>query len=426
MVAVPSKPTTPKMMGQRIKRKEDPRFITGTGKYTDDIKLAGMLHMALVRSDRAHARIKKVDVSKAKSMPGVVAVYTGEDLKGKLGGVPCGVRNAEGKHYSAGVPLNVPDYPVLAIGKVTFVGQNVAAVVATDPYLAADAVDAIEVDYQDLPVVLDPEKAAEKGSPLVHEQFGTNIAFHIPNATALVPDVEKTVNDLFKSADHTASFRFDNQRLIPMAMEPRAVCADYDVGRDQLTVWSSSQIPHIARTLLSLLLAVPENALRFVAPDVGGGFGSKLQVYPEELLVPYLAKSLGKPIKWNEKRREGFTSTIHGRGQVQRIEIAFSKDGIWQAAKAKIYLDVGAQMQLLTPAIGGFTVIMMTGCYKPKAFLCEHVAVFTNKMATDAYRGAGRPEATMIAEKVMDTIAAKTGIDPAEVRRRNFLTEFPA
>jgi carbon-monoxide dehydrogenase large subunit len=420
----------PKMIGERIKRKEDPRFITGTGKYTDDIKLHGMLYAALLRSDRGHARIKKVDVSKAKTMPGVVAVYTGKDLQGKVGGVPCGVRNAEGKHYSALVPLNVPDYPVLAIDKVNFQGQNVACVVATDPYLAADAVEHISVDYQDLPCVMDVEKAVMKGSPLIHEQFGSNVAFHIPpghNGMGIPPEqIIKGVDDLFKQADMTAKFRFDNQRLIPMAMEPRAVVAEFDAGREQLTVWTSSQIPHLAKTLLSLLLAMPETQVRVIAPDVGGGFGSKLNLYAEEILVPYLAKTLGRPVKWTEKRREGFTSTIHGRGQVQHVEIAFNKDGTWLAARAKIYLDVGANMQLLSPAIGGFTVAMMTGCYKPKAVVAEHIAVFTNKMATDAYRGAGRPEATMIAEKVMDIIAAKTGLDPAEVRRKNFLTEFPA
>jgi carbon-monoxide dehydrogenase large subunit len=416
-----------KFVGARVKRKEDPRFLTGTGRYTDDVKLLGMLHVALLRSDRGHARIRSVDTSAAAGMPGVVAVYSGKDLQGQLGPVPCGVRNAEGKHYSAGVPLNVPDYPVLAIDKVVFQGQNVAAVVATDPYLAADAVEAIQVDYEDLPAVVDPEAAARPDSPLVHEQFGSNVAFRIPVAPdpAVAPGVKEKADQLFETADFTASFRFDNQRLIPMSMEGRAVVADYDRGREQMTVWTSSQIPHLARTLIAMLLQFPENQLRVIAPDVGGAFGCKLNLYAEELLVPYLAKSLGKPIKWTERRREAFTSTIHGRGQVQKIEIAFDKDGHWLAGRGQIYLDLGATMQLLTPAIGNFTVVMMTGCYRPQAVYLEHIAVFTNKMATDAYRGAGRPEATMIAERVMDLIALKTGIDPAEVRRRNFHSEFP-
>ncbi len=414
----------PSMMGQRIKRKEDPRFITGTGKYTDDIKLPGMLHAAILRSDHAHAKIRKIDVSKAKSMPGVVAVYTGKDLQGKLGGVPCGARNAQGNHWLAGVPLHVPDWPVLALDKVVFVGQSVACVLATDAYLAEDAIEAIEVDYQDLPVVVDPEKAMEKSSPVIHEQFGSNLAFALPGGPT--PEAIKAVEEAFKTADHKASFRFDNQRLIPMAMEPRAVVAEFDTGREYMTVWSSSQIPHLARTVLALLLSFPETQIRFIAPDVGGGFGSKLQLYPEELLIPYLSRALGKPVKWNEKRREGFTGTIHGRGQVQKIEVAFTKDGIWTAARAKIINDMGGLLTFLTPGIGNFTVVMMTGCYKPKAFCFEQYGVFTNKMSTDAYRGAGRPEATMIAEKVMDIIAKKTGLDPAEVRRKNFFTEFPA
>jgi carbon-monoxide dehydrogenase large subunit len=416
-----------KLVGARVKRKEDPRFITGAGRYTDDVKLHGMLHLVLLRSDRGHARILNIDTSAARALPGVVAIFTGKDLQGKLGSVPCGVRNAEGKHYSSGVPLNVPDYPALAIDKVVFQGQNVAAVVATDPYLAADALEAIQVDYEDLPAVIDPEAGAAPGSPLVHEQFGTNVAFRIPVAPdpALAPGVQEKADQLFEQAEFTAAFRFDNQRLIPMSMEGRAVVADYDRGREQMTVWTSSQIPHIARTLIAMLLQFPENQLRVIAPDVGGAFGCKLNLYAEELLVPYLAKQLGRPVKWTERRREAFTSTIHGRGQVQRIEIAFDKDGHWLAARGQIYLDVGAMMQLLTPAIGNFTVVMMTGCYRPQAVYLEHIAVFTNKMSTDAYRGAGRPEATMIAERALDLIALKTGIDPAEVRRRNFHTDFP-
>ncbi len=416
--------TPNKMIGQKIKRKEDPRFITGKGKYTDDVKLPGMLHLALLRSDRAHARIKRVDVSKARKLPGVVAAYTGKDLAGKVGGVPCGVQNAEGNHYSAGVKLNVPPYPVVAIDKVNFVGQIYAAVVATDPYIAHDALDLIEADFQDQPVVLDVEKAIQPGSPLIHEQFGSNIAFHIPGGPT--PEAKAAVDKLFAEAQLKASFRFDNQRLIPMAMEPRATVAEYDPGRDQLTVWSSTQIPHLARTVLSMVLPHPEGQIRFIAPDVGGGFGSKLNLYAEEILVPYLAKTLERPVKYTGKRREDFAATIHGRGQVQHVDIAFNKDGTWLALKLRFFSDLGAQMQLLTPSIGGFTAVMATGCYAPKAFWFEQYGVFTNKMATDAYRGAGRPEATMIAEKAMDVIARETGLDPADVRRKNFLRSFPA
>jgi aerobic carbon-monoxide dehydrogenase large subunit len=416
--------TPNKMIGQKIKRKEDPRFITGKGKYTDDVKLANMVHVALLRSDRGHARIKSLDVSKARKAPGVVAVYTGADLEGKVGGVPCGVQNAEGNHYSAGVKLNVPAFPLLASKKLNFVGQPYAAVVATDAYAAHDAIELIEVDLEDLPAVVDPEKAIEKGSPIIHEELGSNIAFHIPGGPT--PEAKAAVDKLFGEAQMKASFRFDNQRLIPMAMEPRSTVADYDPGRDQLTVWSSSQIPHLARTVLSMVLPHPEGQIRFIAPDVGGGFGSKLNLYAEEILTAYLAKTLERPVKYTGGRREDFAATIHGRGQVQHVDIAFNKDGTWLALKLRFFSDLGAQMQLLTPSIGGFTAVMATGCYAPKAFWFEQYGVFTNKMATDAYRGAGRPEATMIAEKVMEVIARETGLDPAEVRRKNFLRTFPA
>jgi carbon-monoxide dehydrogenase large subunit len=416
--------TPNKMVGQKIKRKEDPRFITGKGKYTDDVKLAGLLHLVLLRSDRGHARIKRIDVSKARSAPGVVAVYTGKDLEGKVGGVPCGVQNAEGNHYSAGVKLNVPAFPVLAIGKVNFVGQAYAAVVASDPYLAHDALDLIDVEFEELPAVVDVEKAIEPGSPVIHEEFGSNVAFHIPGGPT--PEAREQVDKLFAQAELKASFRFDNQRLIPMAMEPRATVAEYDAGREQLTVWSSSQIPHLARTVLSMVLPHPEGQIRFIAPDVGGGFGSKLNLYAEEILVPYLARALERPVKYTGTRREEFSSTIHGRGQVQHVDIAFNKDGMWLALKLRFLSDLGAHMQLLTPSIGGFTAVMATGCYAPKGLWFEQYGVFTNKMATDAYRGAGRPEATMIAEKVMEVIARETGLDPAEVRRKNFLRTFPA
>ncbi|MCH8074465.1 MAG: xanthine dehydrogenase family protein molybdopterin-binding subunit [SAR324 cluster bacterium] len=415
---------TPKMIGQPIKRKEDPRFITGTGRYTDDIKLYGMLHMAVLRSDRAHAKIKGIDVSRAKAVPGVVEVFTGKDIEGKMGNVVCGAQNAEGNHWLAGVPLNVPDQPALALDKVCFVGHSVAAVLATDRYAAEDGVGAIEVDYEDLPVVVDVEQAAEAGSPVIHEKFGNNIAFHVPGGPS--PEAIEETEKQFQGADHTGSFRLDNQRLVPMAMEPRSVIADYDAGREHLTIHSSTQIPHYTRTFVGLVLGIPEHNIRVVAPDVGGGFGSKLNIYPEEYLIAHLARVVGKPIKWTGKRGEEFTSTTHGRGQVQHIDFAFNKDGTWLAMKAKLYLDLGAFLQLLTPGIATFTAVMLTGCYKPKAYSFEQIGVFTNKVATDAYRGAGRPEATLIAEKVMDQIALTLKMDPVDVRKKNFITEFPA
>jgi carbon-monoxide dehydrogenase large subunit len=415
---------TPKMIGEPVKRQEDPRLITGTGKFVDDIRLPGTLHAALLRSDRAHARIKKLDVSKAKAMPGVVAVLTGKDLEGKVGGVPCGALNAQGQHYLALVPMYVPPYTVLATNKVTFVGHNVAVVVAEDPYIAHDALDAIRVTYEDLPVVVDAEAGAQQGAPQIHDGAPKgNICYHVPPGP---PENVAKVEELFKKADHHLHFQMDHQRLVPMAMETRAVLSEYDPGKGVLTVWTSTQIPHLLRTLLAMLLPHPEHKLRVVAPDVGGGFGSKLQCYPEELLIPYLAKTLGRPVKWVEKRRENFSNTIHGRGVRSLVDIAFNKDGTWLAIKMKAYLDLGAQMQLLTPAIAGFMFGMVTGCYKVQAVSAEQIGVFTNKMATDAYRGAGRPEAALVCERCIELIAKTTKLDPAEVRRRNFLTEFPA
>ena len=415
---------TPSMIGQRIKRIEDPRFITGTGKYTDDIKLFGMLHMTLLRSDRAHAKIKKLDVSEAQKMPGVVAIYTGKDLEGKIPPLPCAAQTPDGNHWLAGVKLNVPPFTALATDKVAFVGHAIAAVLASDPYLAQDAVDAIKVDFEDLPVVVDPEKGADPSSPVIHKEIGNNIVFHVPGGPS--PEMIEETEKLFKSADHTASFKMGNQRLIPMAMEPRAGVADYDAGQDSVTLWTSTQIPHWVRTFVALVLGLPENRVRVIAPDVGGGFGSKINVYPEEYMAVVFSKLLGKPVKFNNKRREEFTNTTHGRGQVQIIDIAFNKDGMWEAMKSKLYLDLGAYMMALTPGIATFTAVMMTGCYKVKAFSFEQIGVFTNKMATDAYRGAGRPEATMIAERAMEAIARELKMDPVEVRKKNFFTEFPA
>ncbi|MBI3992834.1 MAG: xanthine dehydrogenase family protein molybdopterin-binding subunit [Candidatus Lambdaproteobacteria bacterium] len=415
---------TPNKVGQPIKRKEDPRFITGKGRFTDDIKLPGMLHMAVLRSDRAHARIRKIDTRKAEAIPGVVKVLIGKDIVGAIPPLPCAAKNAEGNHWLAGVPMNVPDYTALATDKVGFVGHNIAVVVANDPYTAQDALDAIKVDFEDLPVVMDPVKAAQPGSPVIHEQFGNNLVFNVPGGPS--PEAIAATEEALKNAQHRAHIEIDNQRLIPMAMEPRAAVADWDVGRENLTVYTSTQIPHWVRTFLGLMLGIAEHRIRVVAPDVGGGFGSKLNVYPEEYLVVHCSRLLGRPVKWTNRRREEFTNTIHGRGQVQHIDIGFNSDGTWTAMKAKLYLDLGAYMMALTPGIATFTVVMMTGCYKPKAYCFEQVGVFTNKMATDAYRGAGRPEATFIAEKVMDTIAATLKMDPTEVRRKNYLTEFPA
>jgi carbon-monoxide dehydrogenase large subunit len=404
------------MIGDRIKRREDPALIQGFGKYVDDIPLVGTLHAAFVRSPYAHARIKSINLEAAKRHPGVITVLSGDDLLGKVGTIPCGAAT-EG--------MKLPVNHALAVGKVGFVGQPVAVVVADNPYVAQDAVDLIEMDVDILPAVVDPEQAAQPGAPKVHDEFDDNIMFHIygpapePSLTPL-----GLTDELFQQADKVVSLKITQQRLVPMSMESRGVLASYDRGRGKLTVWISTQIPHLVRTLLAGALSMPEHRVQVIAPDVGGGFGCKIQLYPEELVVPYLARELGRPVKWIERRREHFTSTIHGRGLVEYFDAAVKNDGTLLAVKCKVYADMGAYMQLLTPAIPGFGLILMTGAYNAKAFEFEQIAVFTNKVATDAYRGAGRPEAAYAIERLMDTIARELNLDPAEVRRKNFITDF--
>src|SRR6266481_1633814 len=398
-----------KYVGKRIKRTEDPRLIKGLAHYVDDIGLPGTLHVAFVRSIYAHARISGIDTTEAMKAPGVIAVYTGKDIA-KVGPVPC----------AAALPdLKVPDYRVLATGKALFVGHPIAAVVATDKYLARDAADLISVDYEELPVVVDVEAAA-KGGPLVHEQFGNNVAYTLTSG-------EGDIDAGMKSADTIVSQRMVHQRLAPIAMEPRGVLARYFPGEEELTVWSSTQIPHLLRTQLALMIGVPENKLRVITPEVGGGLGSKLNVYAEEALLGWISIQLGKPVKWIESRRENMQATIHGRGQVGYVDIGCMNDGTITGLRYNVVADLGAYHQLLTPAIPTLTGLMLSGAYKIPAIQINITGCFTNKMATDAYRGAGRPEATYVVERAMDLVAAELGIDPAEVRRKNFPApnEFP-
>ena len=401
-----------KYVGARTKRKEDPRLITGLSTYVDDIKLPGLLHVVIVRSIHAHARIKSVKVSSAQELPGVVAIVTGEEIKGKLGSVPC----------AAQIPdLKVPSHPVLAIGKVRYVGEAIAAVVAGDRYVAQDAVDLVEVNYEPLAAVVDPLKALEPGSTVIHEECKDNIAFVTKTAAG---DVAKA----FREAEAPIiKQRMINQRLIPMAMETRGVVAQYQPGDKMLTLWSSSQIPHLLRTLVAGIVGLPENHVRVIVPEVGGGFGSKLNVYREEGLLAYLAMKLGRPVKWIEGRRENFLATIHGRDQIDDVEIAVKKDGTVVGLRCKVIADLGAYHQLLTPAIPTLTGLMLSGPYKIPAVRMDLVGVFTNKTATDAYRGAGRPEATYLLERMMDRVAQELGMDPVAVRRKNFVKpkEFP-
>lgn len=397
-------------VGKKLKRKEDPRLIQGISHYTDDLKMPGMLHCAFVRSPMAHAEIRAIRTDAAKALPGVVAVYTYDDLSG-LGMIPCAIQMPD---------LKVPKHPALATGRVRYVGEPVAAVVAEDLYVARDAAELVEVDYEPLPVVVNMEKALTKESPLVHDEFGSNLSF-----THALKNGD--INAAFRKADRVIKQRMTNQRLAPAAMETRGVVAEYLPGENRLTVWSSTQIPHLLRTQVSVLVGLPETAVRVITPEVGGGFGSKLNVYREEALVPWCAMKLGRPVKWTETRRENIAATIHGRDTINDVELALKKDGTVLGLKVHILADVGAYHQLLTPLIPQLTALMLAGCYKIPAIDIEIKGVFTNKMATDAYRGAGRPEATYMIERIMEIGAKELGMDSAQFRLKNFPQpkEFP-
>jgi aerobic carbon-monoxide dehydrogenase large subunit len=400
-----------KYMGQKVKRTEDPRLIQGIGHYVDDIKLADTLHVVILRSPYAHARINSININAAQSAPGVKAVYTGADVAGKIGNVPCAMAHPE---------LKVPKYPVLAEGKVIFVGQPVAAIVATDKYKARDAADLIEIDYEPLDVISDGEKAVLADSPLIHEEFGTNIALvH----QAGVGDVDAA----FAQADKIITQKLNHQRLAPISVETRGVLAQYFPGEQQLNLWSSTQIPHLLRTQVAIMLGVAENKLRVITPEVGGGFGCKLNVYAEEALLGWIAMQHKNPVKWIEGRRENMQATIHGRGQTGTVQVAVKNDGTLLGLKYEVIADIGAYHQLLTPAIPTLTGLMLSGCYKIPAISMKCTEVFTNKMSTDAYRGAGRPEATYLVERLMDCIARELNMDPIELRQKNFPKpdEFP-
>ena len=397
-------------VGKRFKRKEDPRLVRGISHYTDDIKLPRLAHCVFVRSPHAHANITSINTDAARSHPGVLAVVTAADLEG-LGMIPCAMQMPD---------LKIPPHPALAKGRVRYVGEPVAAVVAEDPYIARDAAEMVAVDYEPLPVVLDMEKALEKDSALIYQDFGNNKAFTHAMKSG---DIEAA----YKKADRVVKIRLLNQRVAPSAMEPRAIVAEYLPGENRLTIWASTQIPHLLKTQVALMVGLPETAVRVIAPEVGGGFGSKLNVYAEDGVVPWLSIKLGRPIKWTETRRESLLVTIHGRDTINYLELPLKKDGTILGLRAKILADMGAYHQLLTPLIPQLTALMLPGCYKIPAYDCEIVGVFTNKMSTDAYRGAGRPEAAYDIERLMDCAAGELNIDPAKFRSKNFPQpkEFP-
>jgi carbon-monoxide dehydrogenase large subunit len=402
----------PKLVGEPVRRREDPRLITGHGTYVDDIKLPGMLHLAIARSTHAHARITKIDASRAKAAPGVVLVMTGHEVKA-WGDVVPNASELPGR-------MEARHYP-LADGVVRYVGEGVAAVVAKDRYQARDAAELIEIEYEDLPVVVDARKAMEPGAPILHPEFGTNVCIVIP-----VGDKEKT-DQAFRDADVTIKQWMVNHRLIPNPMEPRGVVATFDPGPETLTVWSSTQVPHLLKSLLSPNVRIPEQKVRVIAPEVGGGFGCKIDIYAEDIITSLASIHLGKPVKWIEERSESFMATIHGRDIHAVVELAARSDGKLLGQRMEVIADMGAYEQLLTSTIPTLTSLMLPGLYKVPALYATLTEVYTNKTPTDAYRGAGRPEACYFIERGMDMLAQKLGMDPAELRRRNFIQpdEFP-
>jgi carbon-monoxide dehydrogenase large subunit len=398
--------------GSRIKRREDPRLLTGQAKYTDDLVLPGMAHMAVVRSPYAHAKIKAIRTKAAAAMPGVLGVFTGKEMKDAgFGGIPCA-------WVVPGSDTKTPAYPPIAIDVVRYVGNAVAIAVATDRYAARDAADAVEVDYEPLRAVTDAEKATQKGQPQLHAEAPGNQCFHWKVSGG-------DVDAAFRAADVVVRERIVNQRLIPNAIEPRAALAHYMSGSGDLTLWVTSQNPHIARFLLSLDTGIPENKIRVVAPEVGGGFGSKIPHYPEDAMVVFASKTLGCPVKWTETRIENFRSTIHGRDHIQDVEMAARKDGTILAIRAKVWANLGAYLS--TASTGIPTILhglMLSGAYDIKNIHEDVYGVFTNTTPTDAYRGAGRPEATFMVERLVDLVAQKLKMDPAEVRMKNFIPPF--
>jgi carbon-monoxide dehydrogenase large subunit len=401
----------PRYVGRPLKRREDPRLITGAATYVDDLRLPDMLHVAILRSPHAHARIRSVSVLEARASPGVVGVFTLSDIRDRVGVIPAGKPAVEG----ARVP---PRYP-LAGEEVAFAGEPVAAVVAESAAAARDALDAIDVDYDPLPAVVDPEGALAADAPRAHSALPDNVAFRW--------EVKGGDADLaFGKADRVVRQRFVSQRLIPCPIETRGVVARFQTGDDFLTIWTSTQIPHIVRSQLALALGLPENGIRVVAPEVGGGFGSKLNFYAEEALLAVLAMLLApRPVKWIETRRENMTGTIHGRGQVGEVAVAARRDGKLLAIRYDAIADIGAYHQLFTPLIPTMTGLMLAGAYHVPSAHMSLTGVFTNKMSTDAYRGAGRPEATYVIERMMDLVPAELELDPIEVRRANFPRDFP-
>jgi carbon-monoxide dehydrogenase large subunit len=407
MTAQTEAPQAPELGKARL-RKEDARLVTGQTTWTDNIVLPGMLHMAFLRSPYAHARITSVDVSPAKQLPGVVAAFSGADFADEQGSLPCA--------WPVTPDIVIPNHPAMAVDEVRYVGEAVAVVIARTRYEAADAVEAIEIDYEPLPPVLDIRTALDEGAPKVHEAGNKSFEWTFANGDT---------DAAFRDAPVVIERNYRQQRLIPSAMEPRAVVCSCVGG--EFTLWSATQIPHVLRVMLALVTGIPEQNIRVIAPDVGGGFGSKLQVTAEEVLAVLIARKLGRPVKWTESRSEGNMTVHHGRDQWQRIRLAADSDGRIRGLAVDLLADMGAYLMLVTPGVPLLGAFLFNAIYKMDAYSFRCTGVFTTKMPTDAYRGAGRPEATFAIERAMDELAAELGMDPLQLRERNWIRheEFP-
>jgi carbon-monoxide dehydrogenase large subunit len=416
---MPSTPVLPKLVGERVRRREDPRLIQGRGTYVDDVKIVGMQHLAFKRSDVAHGRILSVDVSAAEAMEGVEAVFTGAQIAEMLAPMPIGT------------PFPSPPHRAVAVDVVRYAGEPVAVVVASNRYVARDAADAIVVDIEPFPAVVDPELAMTGQPVLIHPDFPNNLAVAlVPSGTGCTPDgkVDDTaVDKAFAEAEVVVSQRMMNQRLVPNAIEPRGVVAHYEPGKGSMTIWSSTQNPHILRTMIAAMTGLGQDQVRAIAPEVGGGFGAKINIYGEEYVAAVISKRLGIPVKWIEDRSEAFVATTHGRDIIGYVDVAALRNGKVLGLKMRLIADIGAYNMLLTAAIPTLTMLMANGTYAIPAIRTTLTEVFTNKTPTDAYRGAGRPEATYFLERAMDMLARELDMDPAELRRRNFIGahEFP-
>ena len=406
-----------KVLGSAIKRREDPRLLTGEARYLDDVQLPGMLTAAILRSPYAHARIKRINTKKAARAPGVVAVFTGEDFK-DLPALPCAWQAEAGR-----IPNHVNTPRVLEIDKVTHTGAGVVVVVAEDRYAAEDALHLVEVSYEPLKTVVDAEKATQAGAPQIHENAPNNVCMDWQCG-----DKDST-DAALKSADVVVRQRLVNQRLLPTPMEPRGCVAQYNAASEEFTVWMTSQDPHIMRLLMTaFVFGIPEHKMRVIAPQVGGGFGAKIFLYPEYCLMAALARKLGRPVKWMETRRENYVATTHGRDHITDIEVGATKDGRITALKVHTYANLGGILSTIAPGIP--TTLygrLLSGAYKIPNIYCNVKGVYTNTGMVDAYRGAGRPEATYVVERAVDLVARELKMDPAEARRRNFIQpeDFP-